>query len=108
MALTINSTSESHQAVKAPAKMKVFNFDADASYPAGGYPVTAAQRDHLTVRWSETVGDYDGSAKRHFRYDRSTDTIKCFADTNDVPGAEVSGSTDLSGHTGVELAVFGD
>jgi hypothetical protein len=110
MALTINSSADAGRVPKAPLLAGEINVDADASYPATGYDVSATLPDGVTVRHSEFVPDYDGAALRWFRIvDVSgVPRLKAYASANGAPGAEVAGATDLSGHTGLTVGWIGE
>lgn len=95
----------------ATLRAGTIDVDLDASSPAGGYDLDAAGvlPDGITVVASPYVGQYDGSAKRHFRVVNvsGVNLLKAYADTNDAPGAEDGGGTDLSGHTGLQIPWIG-
>lgn len=102
MALTVTTNTLGigvPTALKRTAELLV---SADNSYPAGGYDLSA-QLVGATVVKSEYVPSYDGAALRFFKIVNVSGTpkLKCYAGTNNAPGAEVAGATDLSGHTGV-------
>jgi len=104
MAITVNSVVRSTGQASAPRRMQTLNVDMDASYPTGGEDVSASLVGG-TVEWSETVPHYDGATLRFFRVS-SAGKIQAFVSTGGAPGVEVTAATDLSGHTGVQLAVF--
>jgi hypothetical protein len=105
MAIIVNSVSSTNAMPSAPQRLTVINVDMDASYPTGGESIVASLPDGATVKWSETVGAYNGTVKRWFRVS-AAGKIQAFADTNGVVGAEASAAADLSLYVGVSIAVI--
>lgn len=104
MTITVNSAVLSSGQPSAPLRAVKINVDLDASSPAGGYDISSQLEGGTVVHGTHQL-DYDGSALRWLQI--GTDNkVHAFADTNGAPGTELAGTTDLSGHTGVELFCF--
>lgn len=86
----------------APLRIHEIDVDCDDDYPDGGYDVTDNLPDDYDVLQSYVTPDYDGAALRYLQL--GTDNkVHVYADDNGAKGAEVSASTDCSGHTGVKI-----
>ena len=112
MAITVNSVAPSFATENQNEPSALFatvrvNVDLDTSYPTGGYDLSA-NLPGVTVRACAYVPHYDGAALRWFRVEDSSGTPKLvgYVNTSGAPGAQVAGTTDLHGHTGLELDVF--
>ena len=103
MAITVNSVTSTNAMPSAPQRLTKLDIAMDNSYPTNGESVAASLPDGATVKWSETVPNYDGSALRWFRIEMVSGVarIKAYVSTGGAPGAEVANTTDLSGHTSV-------
>ena len=100
MAITVNTATPGLGQPSAPKRAFEFDVDLDNAYPAGGYALTAlAGFTPIVTPW---VPNYDGAALRWLKISAAGKVV-VHADDNGGPGAEVAGSTDVSGHTGVVL-----
>jgi len=108
MALTVNSASDSGRVPKQPMMAGTLNVDADATYAAGGYDVSASLPDGVTVFCSPWVPSYDGSALYWMRIEMVSGVprLKIYDNGSGAPGTETS-TADQSGHTGVTIDWIG-
>ena len=117
MALTDNGTTARGSAQGSSAwRSKLLDLDLDDSYTnpgggvTGGYDLSAVI-PNTTLILSDVIPHYDGAARRWFDVVQDGTTegllrLRCRADTNSAPGAEVADDTDLSGHTGLVLGLI--
>lgn len=107
MALTNVSGSNGTKQPSAPAFPVEVTADLDASYPSGGYDLSAVDGFvGATLVWSPPVPHFDGTATTRWVQlvdDAGTPKLKVYADASGAPGGEVSAATDLSNHTGVTV-----
>lgn len=108
MALTVNNSDDQGKAPIQPAMAGVINVDADATYAAGGYDVSAELPDGVTIVFSPFVPMYDGAALRWGRLENGTagPVFKIYDNDNGAPGSETS-TADQSGNTGIDLGWIG-
>lgn len=102
MPITIVSTTKSSGQPSAPQRVAKVVATLDASYPTGGYPLTAALPPDSTVVASPAVPIYNGTTLRWAKVS-SVGLLQVFANTGGAPGAEVSAATDLSLYTSIEV-----
>ena len=104
MAITVNSANKSNGMPSAPLRVVTINFDADASYPTGGYPLTAEQRGG-TVIAAFVIPAFAAATLRYFKVSPAGN-VQAFVDDSGAPGAEVAGAVDLSAYTGLEVVAI--
>lgn len=107
MALTNVTGSNGTKMPSAPAFAVEVTADLDASYPDGGYDLSAVDGFvGATIVWSPPVPHFDGTATTRWVQlvdDAGTPKLRVFVDATGAPGAQVAGTTDLALHTGVTV-----
>jgi hypothetical protein len=108
MALVENSSSQSNGMPSAPLRALKANVDLDATYPAGGYDLSAIFPGTVVVH-GPWIPSYDGAALYWLRLvdDGGTPKLMVHDTANGAPGAETA-TADQSGHTGLDVYGFGE
>lgn len=100
MAVTPTSKSVNH--VHGDQRLTVTSVALDASYPTGGYAITAAQLGLNSVAHTISSVSVAGTGGIvHTHYTPSTGKLSCYTAT-----AEIANATDVSAET-VEITAFG-
>lgn len=101
--LTVNDSGLSTGQPSAPVRVVKANVDGDATYPAGGYDMSA-QFPGQTVQAGPMVPSYNGAALNFFRLEDASGTPKLviYDSANGEPTTETV-TADQSGHTGVDV-----
>lgn len=108
MAITVNDSAEQGKVPIQPAMAGELDVDLDATYPAGGYDVSAHLPDGVTIVHSPAVPMYDGAALRWARIENGTSgpVLKVYDNNNGAPGSETA-TADQSGNTGIKVGWIG-
>lgn len=105
MAITVDSVTMTPGAPSEPVRVLELQVDLDASYPTGGYDVTASINTEgtQTIVMAPLCPISDGTTLRYLQINPSTKKVQVFAQTT---LAEVAAATDLSANTNKKVYCF--